>query len=105
MDVLLRPRPIQNVLHPLLPPPLPASPFQELELLGEDAVPQVFYTPFEDEEGDFETAEAGTQTREDGTEAASGLEVEAKVVEMDGLGLEPEKKRDAEAVPAVGEAD
>lgn len=83
-----------------IPPPLP---FQELELLGEDAVPQVFYTPLEDEEGEFDTAEAGTQTRKQGTEEASGLE--AAVVEMDGLGLEPEKKLDAEAVPAVGEAD
>lgn len=83
--------------------PLPASPIQELELLGEDAVPQVFYTPLEDEEGEFDTAEARTQTRQQGAENASDLE--AKLVEMNGLGLEPEKKRDAEAVPAVGEAD
>lgn len=85
----------------------PPTPFQELELLGEDAVPHAFYTPREDEDEDreFEAAEAGTQTaRKQGTaENASGLE--AKVVEMDGLGLEPEKKRDVEAVPAVGEAD
>lgn len=73
-------------------------------------MPQAFYTPLEDEEGGgFEAVEAGTQTtRGQGTEApaASGLEeVEAKVVDMDGLGLKPEKKRDAEAVSAVGEAD
>eukprot|EP00903_Cladosiphon_okamuranus_P009175 g8763.t1 len=76
---------------------------QELELLGEDAVPQAFYTPLEDEGGEFDTTDEGTQTPQQGAENASGLE--AKVVGMEGLRLEPEKERDVEAVPAVGEAD
>lgn len=75
-------------------------------------MPQAIYTPLEDEEGEeLETAaaeaeaEAGTQTPKSGAEnKTSGLEEAAKVVDMDGLGLEPEKKRDAEALPAVGEA-
>lgn len=68
-------------------------------------MPQAFYTPFEDKEGEFETAEAETQTRKQSADTASGLETKVVEIEMDGLGLEPEKKRDAEAVPAVGEAD
>lgn len=72
-------------------------------------MPQVFYTPFEEEEGEVETAEAGTQTRKQPAENVSGLETKAAERGMDGLGLklEPEKQRDAEAeaVPAVGEVD
>lgn len=64
-------------------------------------MPQAFYTPGDPEE--TETAEAGTQTWEEEPETSSGNKT--KVVEMDSLGLEPEKKLDVEAVPAARDAD
>lgn len=50
-----------------------------------------------------ETAERGTQAWGDDADTPSGIET--KAVELDGLGLEPEKKREVEAVPAERDAD
>lgn len=77
-------------LHPLF------IQLQELELLGENAVPQALYTPGNQEQ--TETAEAGTQAWGEDADTSSG--VETKAVELDSLGLEPEKKQEVEAVPA-----
>ncbi|CAM9638486.1 unnamed protein product [Ectocarpus sp. 12 AP-2014] len=84
---------------------------EELEFLGEPAMPPVLYTP--DEEGDVEnmpeadTVEAGIQAGGgDGNPSmtkSSGDDTQ--VVEIGGLGLKAESKRPTEAVPAVTEAD
>lgn len=81
-------------------PPYP--PFQELELLGEDAVPQAFYTPDEDETRDLDVETAAGVERE---EVGKSIGVETRAVEVDGLGLQSEKQRDAEAIPAVGDPE
>lgn len=81
--------------------PPPSIPFQELELLGENAVLQAFDPPGDQEK--TETAEAGTQTGEEDTDTSLGIETQ--VFEMGGLGLQPEKRLDVEAVPAAREAD
>lgn len=64
-------------------------------------MPQALYTPGEERE--TETAEAGTQAWREDMDTSSG--VETKAVEMDSLGLDPEKKRDVEAVPAARDTD
>ncbi len=87
---------------PSLPP---YTPFQELELLGEDAVPQAFYTPDEDEDED-EARDVDVETAAEARpEVGKSLGVETRAVEVDGLGLQPETQRDAEAIPAVGDPE
>lgn len=85
--------------------------FQELEFLGEAAIPRAFYTP--DDEGDVEnmpeakTVEAGIQAGGGGvnTSTTKSSGGDTQVVEMGELGLKAESKRATEAVPAVTEAD
>lgn len=74
-------------------------------------MPQAFYTPDEARDMDRatemppQTADAGSQAVEVGKKESSGLD--AKLVEMDSLGLRPEKERDveAEAVSAAKDLD
>lgn len=76
------------------------SPYQELGLLGENAVPQVFY---EGDEG--EVTEKGSSEEEGKQEGDGASPLDAELaVEMDGLGLNAEK-REEEAVPVVENTD
>lgn len=81
---------------PLSPPRIPSV--QELELLGEDAVPPLLY---EGDESVFATIEEEGERDERGDEKA---DFEAGVVQMDDLRLAAEEQN-KEVLPAVGEAE
>ncbi|CAB1096166.1 unnamed protein product [Ectocarpus sp. CCAP 1310/34] len=87
---------------------------QELEFLGEAAMPRAFYTPGEGDDeivAKAETVEAGIQAGGGGVKGDVNPSMttpsgdDTKVVEIGGLGLNAESKRPTEAVPAVTEAD